>query len=140
MRTSGPQVFFSLSRSLILGVLSAFAAILVGCGKPAAPAIVRGTVLVNNAPASGVYVVLHNADNQTAGTGRTDKDGAFQLNVSSAGEYPVTCFCPRVTVVMEDYIEGEDLFQGRYRNPQQPAARVAIHAGENTLPPLNLVR
>jgi len=96
--------------------------------------------MLNNAPASGVYVVLHTPDFKTAGTGRTDNTGAFRLTVSGAGEYPVTCFCPKVTVVNEDYIEGEDVFQGRYRKPDSPVSKATVKPGENTLPPINLVQ
>ena len=45
---------------------------------------------------------------------------------------------PKVTKTAEDYIEGEDLLGGRYRDPTQPAAKVSIKTGENVIPVIQL--
>ncbi|WP_425618136.1 carboxypeptidase-like regulatory domain-containing protein [Anatilimnocola sp. NA78] len=119
----------------VLVLLFAFSTF--GCSAPP-PCTVTGTVLVNNAPANGVYVRLHTADGETAGSGRTGADGTFRLTVPRVGEYPVTCFFPKVTKVMDDTIEGGDQFNGRYSKPSQPAATAAVKAGENAIPPISL--
>ena len=109
----------------------------LGCSAPQ-PCTVTGTVLINNSLTSGVYVVLHSADGQTAGTGRTGPDGVFRLTVAQPGEYPVTCFFPKVTKLMEEIIEGDDQLLGRYRDRNKPATKALVKAGENTLPPIQL--
>lgn len=113
------------------------ACMFVGCGTPP-PCQVTGTVHVNNAPASRVYVVLHNNDGSTAGAGCTGEDGKYQLAVTQPGEYPVTCFFPKVTKVMDDVIEGEDQFQGRFRDWQKPVTKATVKAGDNPLPTIEL--
>ncbi|WP_254509963.1 hypothetical protein [Anatilimnocola floriformis] len=111
----------------------------VGCSAPA-PCTVTGSVLVNNMPTPGVYVVLHTVNGEPAGSGRSGDDGTFHLTVKEAGEYPITCFFPKVTKVMDDTFEGEDQLNGRYRNPQQPVAKAAVKSGDNALPPIQLQR
>lgn len=122
-----------------LGLVGAVViSVLLTAGCSRSPCVVNGTVLVNGAPAKGVYVVLHSADGQTAGSGCTVEDGSFRLTVPQAGEYPVTCFFPKITKVMDDIIEGEDQLRGRYRDWQKPAANVSLQAGDNTVPTINL--
>jgi hypothetical protein len=113
------------------------ATLTLGCSA-SQPCTVTGTVLIKNTPTSGVYVVLHSADGQTAGTGRTGPDGVFRLTVAQPGEYPVTCFFPKVTKLREETIEGDDQFLGRYRDWNKPATKAVVKAGENTLPPIQL--
>lgn len=109
-----------------------------GCSTQNPPCVVAGTVQMNNAPVGGVYVVLHGENGAPAGTGRTGTDGTFRLTVQQEGEYPITCFCPKVTKLMDDVIEGGDYFQGRYRDWQKPPAKAVVKSGENSLPPILL--
>lgn len=109
-----------------------------GCGTAPPPCAVQGTVHINEAPSGGVYVVLVDSSNETRGSARTDKEGVFHLTVAKPGNYAVTCFKPKVTESMGDYIEGEDLLKSRYRDPNRPAAKALIAAGENVLPVIKL--
>lgn len=127
-----------VSRLLLL-MLIGLAPVALGCGLGTKPCVVQGVVQVNGAPAGGVYVVLTDSANQTAGSGRTDSTGAFRLTVATAGDYAVACFMPKVTKSPEgDVIEGEDLFNGRFRNPQLPVTKASLNAGENSLPVIQL--
>ena len=114
-------------------------ACLAGCSAPS-PCEITGSVLVNNRPTGGIYVVLHAANGEPTGSGRTSDDGTLKLTVPKPGEYPITCFFPLVTKVMDDTFEGADQFNGRYHNPQQPVAKAVVKSGVNTLPPLQLQR
>lgn len=113
---------------------------LAGCGADP-PCPVAGQVLVNDRPAAGVYVVFHPAGGpgtQSPAASRTDKGGAFALQVAAPGEYAVTAFRPKVTVEKGDAVEGDDVFKGRYRDPARPVQTVRIQPGENPLPPIKL--
>jgi hypothetical protein len=116
---------------------------IVGCGGPSS-CVVTGKVLVDNAPAEGVYVIFHTVGGTTerpdAGSARSVEDGSYSLVVSMPGDSVVTAFWPKVTVKDGETTEGPDLFGGLYRDPQQPVAKVAIHEGENDVPPISLTR
>ena len=47
-------------------------------------------------------------------------------------------FWPRVAIEAGETVEGEDAFNGRYRDPKQPAQKVTIRNGDNSLPPIKL--
>jgi hypothetical protein len=136
-RSQSTATLNSICLISIIGFLG-IAMTVTGCGTPPPPCIVKGAVHINRMPANGVYVLLTDSTGNTAGSGRTDQDGAYRLTVPQAGNYAVTCFRPKVTESAGDYIEGDDLFKGRYRDPQKPAATASISVGENMLPVINL--
>jgi hypothetical protein len=138
MMRSPESLAFGMKRGATLSAILV-AAVLLGCSEPP-PCIVTGTVLVNNMPVGGVYVALHSVEGETVGAGHTGEDGAFRLTVKTEGEYPITCFFPKVTKVGEDIVEGDDQFKGRYRNPQLPVAKAVVKPGDNALPPIQLMR
>ncbi|GAA4422659.1 hypothetical protein [Bremerella cremea] len=112
-----------------------------GCSSPPEKILVTGKVLINDKEADGAYVLLYNEGQATevaAASARTINDGSFKLEVATPGNYLVTLMWPKK--VMDDgaLIEGDDRFQGRYRNPQKPVAKIEIHEGENSLDPITL--
>ncbi len=125
------------------GLTAGLLLISLGCGGPTA-CTVTGKVLVDDQPAEGVYVVFHTVEGSTArpdtGTARSRSDGSFSLLVSEPGEATVTAFWPKVIVKDVETIEGPDRFHGVYRDPQRPVTKVAIHEGDNVLPPISLNR
>jgi hypothetical protein len=139
-RPTKPQRWISLAASpFAAGLLF----MIVGCGGPR-PCVVTGKVLVDNAPAEGVYVIFHTVGGSTerpdSGSSRTVDDGSYSLVVSMPGDSVVTAFWPKVTVNDVETTEGPDLFGGLYRDPQQPVAKVTIREGENDIPPISLTR
>jgi hypothetical protein len=102
---------------------------------------VTGLVTINGKAAEGVYVQFHGVgpDRRLAPDGaRTEADGKFSVAVHSTGEFVVTAFWPKVTVVDDEEIEGEDRLHGQYRTLSHAAAKVTIHDGPNDLPTINL--
>ena len=114
-------------------------AFVMGCSAPA-PCVVTGVVKVNQTPTKGIYVVLHSAAGETAGSGRTNDDGTFRLTVKQTGAYAITCLYPQVTIVMDDTFEGEDQFNGRYNDWRSPVATANVTPGETSLPTIELQR
>ena len=123
-------------------VAAVWLSLAVGCGGPAPEFRVSGQVVVNRAPASGVYVLFYPAADpaakSAAATTQTGADGSFIAKMPIAGKYAVTVFWPKVTIDQGESIEGEDRFQGRYRYPQQPVASVSIEQEQNSIPPIIL--
>lgn len=103
---------------------------------------VTGVVTINDTPTSGIYVYLSPiAEGQAATLGaKTDEHGVFSISVATPGDYLVTTKWPKVTLDHGEEIEGEDRFQGKYAMPKKPVLQVAIHEGDNTIPPINLKR
>jgi hypothetical protein len=105
---------------------------------------VSGTVLVNDQPAEGVYVIFHTVGQPPgsvdSGSARTDKDGAFSLVVAEPGEAAITVFWPEVKVENGETFEGADLFGGRYRDPNRPVSKTVVHKGKTVLPPITLTK
>lgn len=137
-----PQPPRSRPRSTLVGLTVAAGLLLTttGCGGPP-PCLVSGTVLVDGQPAEGVYVVIHplgRPTTQDAGSARTSEDGSFSLVADAPGEASITAFRPKVKVDGDDVIEGADLFSGRYRDPQRPAAKFTVREGETTVSPIEL--
>lgn len=114
----------------------------LGCGGDSSRCAVSGSVAVNGKPTGGVYLQFQpTADDKRKG--RTDgcksePDGSYKLAVHGPGEYAVTTFRPRVTVVQGEEIEGDDLFEQRFRDVGRPVAKVVIGAGGAALDPINI--
>jgi hypothetical protein len=113
---------------------------LAGCAKPESYAA-SGQVRVDGKPASGVYLAFYatnRAPETSSGSARSTDDGGYSLQLRSAGEYTVTAFWPSELLDDGNVVEGPDRFGGRYRNPQQPVAKVTILSGPNALRPIDL--
>lgn len=123
-----------------------------GCREQAAPEELpprqpaRGVVTYNGQAPTGAVVILHRlplaeADWQTPKpTGVVDAEGNFELwtkdpeDGAMAGDYAVT-------VRWESDGQnpaGEDVFEGRFAAPDQPAAQITITEGHNFLTPIEL--
>jgi len=126
---------------LMLGSAVGLASFAAGCGGPT-PCVVSGSVLVDDQPAEGVYVVFHPAGKPAAspdvGSARTVGDGSFKAVVDAPGESAVTVFWPRAKLQDGDLIEGADVFGGRHRDPQNPVAKLTVQEGDNALAPIKL--
>ncbi|WP_165072625.1 hypothetical protein [Paludisphaera rhizosphaerae] len=113
----------------------------MGCGGPT-PCIVSGSILVDDQPAEGVYVVFHPAGKPASspdvGSSRTVQDGSFKAIVEAPGESAVTVFWPRAKLQDGDLLEGPDLFGGKHRDPQNPVATLTVEEGDNALAPIKL--
>jgi hypothetical protein len=109
--------------------------------KPTFP--VKGQVLAEGRPASGVLVVFHLLDatgpQPLRAYARTDADGTFTLSTyqphdgAPAGRYAVT-------VVSPDDNEGRHWLPPRYALPDTSGLRVEIKPGTNQLTPFRLRR
>ena len=98
---------------------------------------------MNGEPADGVYVVFHASANpeekaQSIFTVRTTEDGSFSWSLPRPGEYAITAFWPEVVVSDEETIEGDDRFQGKYRDVGNPVLSIDVFEEVNLLPTLEL--
>ena len=114
-----------------------------GCSPEPTACAVMGEVLVNGEPADGVYVVFHASANpeekaQSIFTVRTTEDGSFSWSLPRPGEYAITAFWPEVVVSDEETIEGDDRFQGKYRDVGNPVLSIDVFEEVNLLPTLEL--
>jgi hypothetical protein len=101
----------------------------------------KGKVTVNGKAAEGVYVQFHGVGpigRLTPDGAKTEADGTYLVPLHSPGEYRVTAFWPKVTIVEGEEIEGDDRFGGVYRNVNNPVTKVTIHEGANNLSAINL--
>ncbi len=117
---------------------------LLGCSQEPQVPLIEGTVTVEGKPASGLYVVFHEAGDpnaqEVASSTRTEDGGHFTWTVPKPGQYVITAFWPKRIVTEEETIEGPDMLRGKYRTLNHPAATVTIEAGENKLSPIELSR
>ncbi|WP_435009093.1 hypothetical protein P12x_000343 [Tundrisphaera lichenicola] len=128
----------SIERPMLLAVSLLM---LIGCGE-AEPCSLSGTVLVDDVPAEGVYLVFDAVANSDprpdSETTRSGEGGRFTLKVDKPGEWTLTAFWPKVTQKDGDTIEGADQFGGSYRDKSRPVSTLTIHRGENEIQPISL--
>lgn len=121
-------------------LMPALIIIIAGCSRDdTCP--VTGKLVVNGEPAEGAYVVFHSLDDPkqaSPDSARTLKDGTFAGRVRQPGQYAVAVFWPMITEEEGDVVEGDDRFEGKYRNPTEPVLKVTIQNGENALSPINI--
>lgn len=125
---------------------------LLGCGRDESPKLevfpVVGRVLVNGKPASRAEITFHplsSPGERVTPFAIAGEDGVFRLSTrlandgAPAGEYAVTVAWPKIVKgVGGEEDRGPDQLRDRFRDPQRPAAKVTIAAGENALPPIEL--
>jgi len=131
-------------------VAVALSLVAAGCSRPRLDRPethpVRGRLFVGDKPAAGARVQLNAVDEpKLAGLyphAIVESDGSFQLTTyrthdgAPAGTYALTVKWPFPPSPKRE--EGPDRFQGRYSNPQKPAAQVQVSAGENDLGAIRL--
>jgi len=137
------------------GYLLAMLLATTGCGPKEKPQLAvfpaTGQVLVDGRPAERAQVTFHAvtpladpAGTRLAPTAAVGSDGAFAVTTYKfkdglpVGDYLITVIWPSYTVDQGEEIAGPDRLQGRYSNPQRPAAKVTITAGPNIIPPIAL--
>jgi hypothetical protein len=131
----------------IWGMLFLLAA--AGCGQPQSDYLsVKGTVLVNDEPASGVLLQFHGPQGEgsaeakkeqsapSADGVKTDEDGSFNLRVRAPGTYIVTAVWPQVTIVEGEEVEGNDRFAGQFLIPGRTGMKITVQKGTGELPPI----
>jgi hypothetical protein len=126
--------------------------LLPGCGGDNLPRSeafpVVGRVLVNGKPASRAEITFHplsSSGKQVSPFAIAGEDGTFRPSTHLAndgaplGEYAVTVVWPKILKgVGGEEDRGPDQLRDRFRDPQRPAAKVTIAAGDNALPPIEL--
>ncbi|HZZ82612.1 MAG TPA: hypothetical protein VFE62_29205 [Gemmataceae bacterium] len=126
----------------LIGATALLLALSAGCSKRVKICPASGQVMVNGEPAEGAYVVFHAVNNPkrsaSSDAARTEKNGAFSAKIHGPGEYAVTVFWPMVTNTEGETIEGDDRLEGKFAKIAQPAARVTITDGQNSIPTIQL--
>lgn len=129
-----------------------FLVVLAGCSRDARKPVhpVHGQVLFDRQPAAGAIVTFHpvNAEaGEPTPSARTDDQGRFVLTSyrngdgAAEGEYRVTVtwFRSYRTGPSEEDTTTGNFLAPRYANPESSQLRVTIRAGDNTLPPFQLL-
>jgi hypothetical protein len=133
---------FRLLATALAASLSVMVVGISGCGSNGPGRCpTSGKVTVNGKPAGGVSLQFlpRKSDLPPRGDGcKTDPDGSYKLVLHGPGEYAVTAFRSKITVVQGEELEGDDLFESRFRDPGRPVAKVVVHEGDNALPDINI--
>jgi hypothetical protein len=112
---------------------------------------VRGQVLLNGKPVPQAVVTFHAtgaaAGQEPAPSAQTDEQGYFRLTSYASGdgapegEYAVTVtwFRSYPTGPAPDDSTTANFLPPRYANPARSQLRAVVHAGDNELPPIQVL-